>query len=137
MSVSISSVAGQPYRQVITARQHTFYSDAGVANGGKDTAPSPHELLLAAVGACTAMTLQIYANRRGWDLQSVNVNVDEQNLPVNGKPKPVPHLTKTIQVRGKLDPQQLQTLEQIAEKCPVNKLINEEKVTKSSLNLVV
>lgn len=130
--VTVSAVAGQPYRQQITAGNHTFYSDIKPHQGGQDTAPDPHDLLLGALGACTAMTMQIYAQRKGWDLQGVTIDVSETKTP--GTPIT---LHKKIQVKGNLSADQQKTLQTIAEKCPVNKLIKDEtKLITSSLDLV-
>lgn len=135
-SVSISSVSGQPYRQKITAGNHTFYADVPKALGGSDTAPTPHDLALGALGACTSITMQMYANRKNWDLQQVTVNVTEDQVTPTGQTKSIPRIVKDIQVRGNLDDQQLSSLKSVAEKCPVNKLFIGEKQVSSTMNLI-
>lgn len=135
--VTIQSLAGQGYRQQIQVGAHTFFADVTPDLGGQDTAPSPHEYLLGALGACTAMTLQMYAERKNWDLQGVSVRVDESNTTPAGQTKAIPLINKTIDVRGNLDADQLAALKSVAEKCPVNKLITGEKQVTSALNLVV
>jgi putative redox protein len=137
MTVTVTSIAGQPYRQAITVRNHVIYSDAGKSNGGQDTAPNPHELLLGALGACTNMTLQMYAKRKGWDLKDVSVELQEKKVLVPGQSKLVPEISKDIKVRGNLSPTQVQSLETIAEKCPVNLLIKDDKQMVSKFNHVV
>jgi putative redox protein len=83
------------------------------------------------------MTLQMYAQRKKWDLQGVTVNVTETEVAGANPGQKMPHIQKDIEVRGNLDAQQLSTLKAIAEKCPVNKLMNEPKQTGSTLSLVV
>lgn len=130
--VTVSSMNGAPYRQQIaTANGVKFVADAGKATGGAGEAPNPHDYLLAALGACTNMTLQMYANRKGWDLREVKIDLTE--TPGGKKPA----ISKRISVKGKLDAEQLRMLKVIAEKCPVNKLITGEKDMESVLDLVV
>ncbi len=136
MNVKVTALPGQPYRQAITMRNHTIYADLDAAKGGGDTAPNPHELLLGALGACTTMTLQLVAKQRNWDLQGVEVQIDETQVPVAGQATKVPLITKTIQVKGNLSPQELQSMKAIAEKCPVNKLLLGDKQMASTLNVV-
>ncbi len=138
MQVTVSSVSGQPYRQAISMRNHTIYADVDATNGGKDTAPNPHEILLAAVGACTSMTLQMFAKRKAWDLQSISVSLNEDQVTPPGQSTAVPRITKTISVQGNLTAQQLQDLKTVAEKCPVNKLfMSSTKQMDSNINLIV
>lgn len=137
MHVTVQSQPGQGYRQAIQVRNHTIFADVPQAMGGQDTAPTPHELALAGLGACTSITLQMYAGRKKWDLQEVTVNVSETETPGPQPGQKMPLIQKDIQVRGNLDAQQLAMLKTIAEKCPVNKLFNEPKQTTSTLSLVV
>lgn len=128
MSVTVSSQGQQPYRQIITAGAHTFFADVEAAKGGQDTAPDPHQLLLGAWGACTSMTLQMYAQRKGWPLDEVSVILTENK---NGSQ---PVIEKNIQVKGPLTPDQVETLKRVAEKCPVNKLITGNKTVNSRID---
>jgi putative redox protein len=136
-SVTVSSLPGQPYRQQLQARQHTFYADVPVSLGGGDTAPTPHEYLLGALGACTAITMEMYAKRKNWDLQALNIQVSEDTVPVPNQPgRTMPRIHKAIRVQGALDSTQLETLKGIGEKCPVNKLILGDKQVTSTLNRI-
>jgi putative redox protein len=137
MTVTVTAHARQPYRQTITAGNHTYYADAPLSNGGQDTAPNPHALILGALGACTTMTLQMYANRKGWDLSDVTVKLDEGKTRIPGKAGVIPLITKDIEVKGNLSADQVKQLKTIAEKCPVNQLIMGEKQMNSRLDLVV
>ena len=68
--------AGGKFTQDITVGRHIIRADEEADQGGDDTGPVPHELLLAALGACTAMTLKVYAERKGWPLRNVRVTVN-------------------------------------------------------------
>lgn len=129
MPVTIEALVKEPYRQVITANKHTFFSDVPPDKGGHDTAPDPHQLLFGAWGACTAMTIEMYAQRKGWPLESVQVSFDETRTA--GK---TPIIRKDIRVTGPLTDEQMQALEHVAEKCPVNQLILGEKQVLKSFN---
>ncbi len=134
MTVTVTALKGQPYRQLITAGNHTFYADATVASGGQDSAPNPHDLLLGALGACTSMTLQMYAKRKGYQLDAVSVKLDEGKAQT--ATGTVPSISKTIEVKGQLSQQELDDLKRVAEKCPVNKIITGDKQMNSVLNLI-
>ncbi len=117
VKVTVSPVPGQPYRQKVTSNGHVFYSDVIHEKGGQDSAPDPHQLLMAALGSCTSMTLQMYAKRKGWDLRQVEINITEE------KSGTVPTFLKDITIQGNLDNQQVKRLTSVAELCPVNKLL--------------
>jgi putative redox protein len=127
MPVVIEAMVKEPYRQIIHANDHTFFADVTLEKGGQNTAPDPHQLLFGAWGACTSMTIQMYAQRKGWQLESVRVAFEEERQP--GR---TPTIRKDIQISGKLTEEQIQALERIAEKCPVNQLIvNDKQVIKT------
>jgi putative redox protein len=136
-SVMVQSLPGQGYRHQMQVGRHTVFLDVPQDKGGTDTAPSPHDFLLGALGACTAMTMEMYAKRKNWDLQAVSVKVTETQVkPDPAATRTIPQLAKQIEVRGNLSEEQLSTLKSIAEKCPVNKIITGEKSVTSTLNLV-
>lgn len=106
----------------IQAGNHSFISDAPKDVGGTETGPDPHELLLASLGACTSMTLKLFAGKRGWDLKNVEVVLEENQVDdAEGKKKTV--ISREIKVVGGLDQEQLDTLKTIADKCPIHKLL--------------
>lgn len=123
MPVTIDALPKEPYRQIITANGHTVFADVAREKGGQNTAPDPYQLLFGAWGACTSITIQMYARRKGWPLEDVRVTFEEERRP--GK-KPL--IKKCIRISGpNLSDEQIRKLERIGEKCPVNQLILGEK----------
>ena len=114
-----------PYQVTISAdTKHHWLADEPVSAGGGDTGPSPTQLLLSSLGACTAITLQMYAGRKAWPLQRVQVALQ---LNPDGKPT-AGHTTiaRRISLEGQLSAEQRERLLQIANACPVHKLLSGE-----------
>lgn len=86
--------------------------------GGEDTGAAPHELLLAALGSCTAMTLKVYAERKGWPLKDVRVTLNGNH--VDGALV----ISRHLAIEGELDAEQRERLVGIADKCPVHKTLS-------------
>lgn len=101
----------------ITCGKHTFLSDEAPPEGGDDGMDA-HQLMLAALGSCQAITLRLYAQRKGWDLGEVTVQLTSERIG-NGKEHLESHITST----GDLDEEQRRRLEEIAGRCPISKLL--------------
>ncbi|MBY0551344.1 MAG: OsmC family protein [Candidatus Obscuribacterales bacterium] len=125
--VVVSSRSGGLQHEVQTGK-HSFIADAGKDVGGAETGPDPHELLLASLGACTSMTLQLFAKRREWKLDHVNVVLTEETIEDPSNPgKKMSRINRDIEVKGDLNAEQVDTLKKIADKCPIHKLLTESK----------
>lgn len=112
--VTVSDSGKGPYGQTAVARGHTWPIDEPGDTGGTDSGPEPFELLCAALGACTAITLRMYARRKEWPLDHVSVAVTYE------KPADTATFTLAITVEGALDEEQRKRLLAIADKCPVH-----------------
>ena len=110
--------AGGPFAQDITVGGHRLRADEELDKGGEDTGAAPHELLLAALGSCTAMTLKMYAERKGWPLRDVRVHLD--GASAGGQFT----INRRLDLVGALDAAQTQRLLEIADKCPVHKTLS-------------
>jgi len=110
--------AGGPFAQDIEVAGHRIRSDEEVAHGGDNTGAEPHELLLAALGSCTAMTLKVYAERKGWPLRDVRVTLNGETATGSLV------ITRQIALDGDLDEEQRKRLMEIADKCPVHKSLS-------------
>lgn len=115
-AVSVKWAKGKLAQDVEVAG-HRVRADEEVEKGGEDTGPAPHELLLAALGACTAITLKIYAQRKGWPLQDAHVALTGANQAG------VFVINRDVRLDGELDAEQRQRLMEIADKCPVHKTL--------------
>jgi putative redox protein len=137
--VVVSSSEG--LRQEAWAGQHTLTVDEPVEVGGSDAGPTPYELLLAALGACTSMTLRMYADRKQWPLEQVEVRLRHSRIhrqdcaDCEVKEGYLDHVEKEIVVAGALSPEQVQRLGEIAELCPVNRTLHAAVRTSQTIRL--
>jgi putative redox protein len=106
------------YAHSLTARHHTLIADEPKADGGADTGPSPTELLALSLASCTAITIEMYADRKGWDVGALEVEVDYES----GSSVPV-HYDVIVKVAADLPSEQLERLREIAGKCPVHRAL--------------
>jgi len=116
----------------IKAGKHYLLADEPESIGGDDLGPSPYDLLTAALGACTSMTLHMYAKRKGWELLDVKVHLDHHKDYVkdceeceNSSSK-IDHFNRSIELKGNLDDTQRSRLLEIADKCPVHRTLHNE-----------
>ena len=116
-------------RQEIDAGAHTFYADEPADAGGDDAGPTPYDLLLASLGACTSMTLLMYARRKGWLLEDVEVRLSHQRdyardcADCETTPVQIDQIERRITLKGDLNQSQRERLLEIAEKCPVHRTL--------------
>jgi putative redox protein len=127
--VVVSSESG--LSQEIVSGKHRWRADER-APFGTDNGPSPYELLLASLGACTSMTLRLYAQRKGLDLQRVTVRLQHSRIHAEDcgdcetKQGFLDRIDRKIELTGNLDDAQKSRLLEIAELCPVHKTLKSE-----------
>ncbi|MGD2186763.1 MAG: bifunctional alpha/beta hydrolase/OsmC family protein [Desulfobacterales bacterium] len=123
----------------IMAAGHHLVADEPVSMGGTDLGPAPYDYLMAGLGACTAITLRMYSNRKKWPLDGVTVKLNHQKIDAadcetcETKTGKLDQIERQIELAGPLDDQQKQRLMQIADRCPVHRTLHSEVVVKSKL----
>jgi len=122
--VTVKESGNGPYAQYVTAGRHVFGADEPEDLGGKDTGPDPYELVLAGLGACTAMTIRMYADRKKMPLQRVEVRLRHLQRASTSKDMK-DKFERVITLAGDLTPEQRQSLFDIAERCPVSKTLRQ------------
>lgn len=120
------------FQQDMRLGPHRLNADEPSSAGGDDTGPSPYELLLGALGSCTAMTLRLYADRKGWPLERTTVYLSHEKRHAedcegceNAGAK-LDHIEREIELEGELGPEQRARLIEIAGKCPVHRTLHGE-----------
>lgn len=117
------------YRTDIRVRTHTIYADEPVDSGGTDTAPTPTEMLMGALGSCMAITARLYAERKGWPLEGVEIALDferfagKEYAAYSGDAAFVHEIRQQITLLGPLDDDQRERLLEIASRCPVHRIV--------------
>lgn len=125
-------------REIFT-QQHRLVSDEPVEQGGADSGANPYELLLAALGSCTSMTLRMYANHKKLDLEAIEVTLRHSRVHLDDcescddKNTLVDKIDREIKLVGRLDDDQRKRLLEIADKCPVHKTLVNEIVIETKL----
>ena len=116
----------------VTADGHALVADEPPDLGGTGAGPTPYDYLLAALGSCTAITVRMYADRKGWPLESVTVRLGRQRIHAkdceecetkNGK---LDHIELELELEGPLDDEQRQRLREMADRCPVHRTLESE-----------
>ncbi|GGI92974.1 osmotically inducible protein C [Shewanella hanedai] len=127
------------FTQTIISDSHIWLADEPIKVGGKDLGPDPYEHLLAALGACTSMTMRMYAERKKWPLQDIKIDLTHNRTYIkdcetceSGKGQ-LDTLSRKIELIGDLSDEQKQALLVISEKCPVHKTLHSKLVVTTEL----
>ncbi|MBU6430597.1 MAG: OsmC family protein [Cyanobacteria bacterium REEB65] len=132
IEVHVRSLTGDQLAQEVRFGNGTVVADEPIGAGGQGRGPSPYELLLGALGSCTAMTLQLYARRKDWPLQGVQVTLAHDRIHAEDcgecetREGYLDEIRKDIRLTGPLDDEQRQRLLEIARRCPVNLTLQRE-----------
>lgn len=129
-------------KQEVVTRQHRLIVDEPTSVGGDDAGPDPYELILGALGSCTAMTVLLYAKRREWQIEWLEVTLDQDRIHASEcascDPKTRPNqeimrISLNLEVHGDLNEEQLQRLREVAKLCPVRRTLTGEIVVEDTL----
>jgi putative redox protein len=119
------STAGIPYTVTLADDLgHQWLADEPAGLGGANRGPPPHHLLLSSLGACTAITLSMYAGRKGWALDGVDVEL--QFNPAGTPPRGGSDIRRSVALRGALSREQRERLLEIANACPIHRVLSGE-----------
>jgi len=121
---TIRETGESPYSVEAIVDGHEIEADEPEDSGGKNLGPNPHEILVAALGACTAQTVRWYAARHDWPLESVEVDVVYKKDHLEGHSGQLDIFDKSIRLKGpRLTPEQRARLLDVAGKCPIQRLM--------------
>src|SRR3954463_13197519 len=120
------------YRQSVKIRDHGLTAAEPPDQGGEDAGPSPQELLAASLASCTAITMEMYAQRKGWDVGDVTVDVDYEPAQ-RGSPT---RFRMVVNFPKELPEEQRERLMQIGAKCPVHRVLEGEVMFEETVELV-
>jgi putative redox protein len=130
---------GEGLRTEVEAGGHTVVADEPENLGGTDTGPTPYDYLLAALGGCTAMTLRMYADRKGWPLESVTVRLSQDRIHAKDcgecetEEGRIDRIGREIELGGPLDEKQRRRLIEVADMCPVHRTLKREVLVENTL----
>ncbi len=129
-TVTVQSI--ENLKQEIASGTNRILADEPVSSGGNGEGFDPYSLLIAALGACTSMTLKLYARQKGWDLQSVHVTLTHQKIHAEdcsdceSREGKIDRIDRKIELKGNLTEEQILRLREIAKRCPVHRTLSSE-----------
>jgi len=131
-NVVVRETRNSKFQQTITMGPHRMLADEPVAAGGEDTGPGPYDFVLAGLGACTSMTMRLYADRKSLPLERITVTLQHSKIHAEDcaecetKVGMLDQIDRMIQIDGTLDADQRKRLMEIADKCPVHRTLTSE-----------
>lgn len=137
--VRVVARTGEGLRTEMEVDGHELVADEPTSLGGTDAGPTPYDYLLAALGGCTAMTLRMYADRKGWPLESVTVRLSQDRIHATDcgecetEEGRIDRIEREIELEGPLDEEQSRRLVEIADRCPVHRTLESELLVENSL----
>jgi putative redox protein len=128
-----ASIGLEPYATRVSMRGHVITGDETHEKGGKDMGPTPTELVLSGLAVCTASTLKMYADRKEWPVERINVQI---SIHTDKHPDgtQTSHIHRVLHFEGQLTEEQQERLMQIAEKCPIHRLLTNQVTIDTKLS---
>jgi putative redox protein len=139
METVVSESRKGKFTQEIKIGSHLLTADEPIASGGNDTGPSPYDFLLAGLGACTSMTLRMYAELKKIPLDKVIVRLHHEKIyaedcaDCENKGSKIDRITRQIELQGDLTEEQQQKLLDVANKCPVHRTLTSKILITTAL----
>jgi putative redox protein len=131
-NVVVRETRNSKFQQTVTIGPHSLLADEPLAAGGEDSGPGPYDFVLAGLGACTSMTMRMYADRKSLPLERVTVTLQHSKIHAQDcaecetKEGMLDQIDRTIAMEGALDAEQRKKLMEIADKCPVHRTLTSE-----------
>jgi putative redox protein len=131
-NVVVRETRNSKFQQTVSIGPHRLLADEPMAAGGDDTGPGPYDFLLAGLGACTSMTMRLYADRKSLPLERVSVTLTHSRIHAEDcaecetKSGMLDQINRSIAMEGALDAEQRNKLMEIADKCPVHRTLSSE-----------
>ena len=124
-SVRVKETGQGNYANFVVTDDHVLRADEPLNHGGLNTGPAPYDYLCAALGACTSMTIRMYAERKDWPVQSIRVDVrHDRSEQADETGRKADIFTRDLKIEGPLEADQLERLKEIADKCPVHRTLH-------------
>ena len=141
--IDVIETGNGKFQNLVHAGQHTYFADEPKSFGGLDSGPSPYDFLSIALGACTSMTIRMYADFKKLNLGKISVHVEHQKIHAKdcevcavdqqSRSGKIDHFTRVISIEGEFDPELKPKLLQIADKCPVHKTIESTAIVETEI----
>ncbi|MDB5395565.1 MAG: Alpha/beta hydrolase family protein [Rhodospirillales bacterium] len=135
-AVLVTDSGQPPWGQVLLSRDHILFADEPAELGGQNTGPAPTDIVLMALGGCTAITLRMYAARKEWVINRIAVRLRYEMADAAGtvlKRADFKRIERIIEIDGPLDDEQRARLMSIADKCPVHQILTGSVAVRSTL----